>query len=227
MKRRRVKITGVGPVTPAGIGREAFWRGIQEPVSRIKPFTKLDSQWGDFIAGEVSDVHLQEASDRGGAKHPRHLARHSRFGAIAAKLAVDDAGIDLGEFKYLTAAIVVGPSVMDFGGITESIHSVSRRGLRGVRPRVVETANVTHVAACISSTLNITGAMQSVQSSGCSVVDAIGAAAQIIASGEADIAICGGAESPLFLHPMLECRRAELTPSTIERAETHCRPFDL
>ena len=138
-----------------------------------------------------------------------------------------DSGIELGKLREKTLALVVGTSVMDFGGITQSIRSVANRGIRGVRPRVVETANVTHVATCISRTLGITGFMQSVQSSCCSGVDAIGMAADLVASGEADIAIFGGSEAPLFLHPMLEFRAAELTPATIERAEHHCRPFDM
>ena len=227
MIRRRVKITGIGPVTPAGIGREAFWQGIQEPVSRIQRFEKLGEEWGDFIAGVVDDDELKRISNEIGAEYPRHLARHSWFGAAASARAVNDAGLDLEELRKMTVALVVGTSVMDFGGITQSIRSVARRGLRGIKPRVVETANVTHVATCISKTLQISGFMQSVQSSCCSGVDAIGMAADLIALGEADVAICGGSESPLFLHPMLEFRAAELTPATIERAESHCRPFDM
>ena len=227
MRRRRVKITGVGPVTPAGIGREAFWRGIQEPVSYIKPFTKLDAKWGEFIAGTVDDEMLKQVFVDARSDHPRHLARHSWFGAGAALLAVIDSGLALDELHKMSTAVVIGTSVMDFGSITQAIHRVARKGMRGVMPRVVETANVTQVATAISETLEITGSMQAVQSSCCSGLDAVGAAAAMIAGGDTDLAICGGAESPLFLHPMLEFRAAQLTPATIEKAERHCRPFDL
>lgn len=222
-----MKITGVGPVTPAGIGRAAFWSGIQESVSRIKPFTKLGEEWGPFIAGAVSDAELQECSREIGAVYPRHLARHSLFGAAAASLAVRDAGIAIEELRAKTTAIVVGTSVMDFGSITHAIRSVANKGLRGVFPRVVTTANVTHVASAICETLGITGCMQVIQSSCCSGLDAVGNAARIIAGGQADVAIAGGAEAPLHLHPLIEFRAIELTPATFDNAEKHCRPFDL
>ena len=46
--KRRVKITGIGPVTPAGVGKEDFWRGILEPVSRVRPYGKLGHEHGQF-----------------------------------------------------------------------------------------------------------------------------------------------------------------------------------
>ena len=53
MKRRRVKITGIGFVTPAGIGKEAFLRGIMEPVSRVVAVTRFPEDAGAFVAAEV------------------------------------------------------------------------------------------------------------------------------------------------------------------------------
>jgi 3-oxoacyl-(acyl-carrier-protein) synthase len=65
------------------------------------------------------------------------------------------------------------------------------------------------------------------QSACCSGLDAIGHAANSIASGEAEIAICGGTEAPLHFHPMLELKLAGLTPDSAELPERICRPFDL
>jgi len=61
----------------------------------------------------------------------------------------------------------------------------------------------------------------------CSGLDAIGHAANCIASGEAEIAICGGTEAPLHFHPMLELKLAGLTPDSAEMPARICRPFDL
>ena len=66
-----------------------------------------------------------------------------------------------------------------------------------------------------------------VQSSCCSGLDAIGFAAEMVAQGEADIAICGGSEAPLHRFPLLELRAAGLTPPTDEMPERLDRPFDL
>ena len=57
MRRRRVKITGIGPVTPAGIGRESFWQGILEPVSRIRPYHRLGAEHGPFVAAYLESQH--------------------------------------------------------------------------------------------------------------------------------------------------------------------------
>ena len=60
MKRRRVKITGLGFVTPAGIGRDEFWQGILEPISRVTPSTKYPSEAGAFVSAEVKDFRLED-----------------------------------------------------------------------------------------------------------------------------------------------------------------------
>jgi 3-oxoacyl-(acyl-carrier-protein) synthase len=64
------------------------------------------------------------------------------------------------------------------------------------------------------------------QSACCSGLDAIGHAANLVATGQADIAICGGTEAPLFFHPMYELKMAGLAPGNAERPEDQCRPFD-
>jgi 3-oxoacyl-(acyl-carrier-protein) synthase len=65
------------------------------------------------------------------------------------------------------------------------------------------------------------------QSACCSGIDAIGYASEVVASGGADFALCGGAEAPIYFHPMLELRMAGMSPATSERPEQLCRPFDL
>ena len=220
-----MKITGVGPVTPAGIGREAFWRGIQEPLSRVKPFTCLDSEWGPFIAATVDDDELNRAVNK--RSLPNHLARHTWFGAAAGRLAVQDAGIDPKDIQGMGPVIVTGTSIMDFGGITRELDSVARNGIKGIIPRLIYTVSVANVAAAIAESLGLEARTLAIQSSCCSGLDAIGRAAEMIANGESDFVIAGGSEAPLFKHPLLEFRRVDLTPSTWERAEEHCRPFDL
>ncbi|WP_221031879.1 beta-ketoacyl-[acyl-carrier-protein] synthase family protein [Actomonas aquatica] len=220
-----MKITGVGPVTPAGIGRDAFWKGILEPVSRVRAFEQLGSEWGPFIATTVDDAGLEEVMPK--TLLPKHLARHSWFAAIAGILALRDAGISPGEINPEDFAVVTGTSLMDFGGISHGAESFARRGLRGVSPRLVYSTSVANVPAAILHATGVNGRAMAVQSSCCSGMDAIAHGADLIASGAADIVIAGGAEAPLFIHPLLEFRLAGLTPATWENAEKHCRPFDL
>src|SRR5882757_2087162 len=91
MKRRRVKITGIGPVTPAGIGREAFWSGILEPVSRVRPYEKLGEEYGPLVAASVEKFNLSKFVNR--EQIPKGIGRHTQFAAAAAVLALQDAGL--------------------------------------------------------------------------------------------------------------------------------------
>lgn len=225
MKRRRVKITGIGPVTPAGIGREAFWKGILEPVSRVRPYRKLDPELGPFVAAYIDNFDIGKYVDR--REVPNGSARHTLFALAGTMLALADAGLSVEQLQKLRTAVFTGTSIMDFDGITRGTQSVFNRGLRGVQPRLIFSTHVASISSSIVDVLKIPAKAMAVQSSCCGGMDAIGFAANAIADGEIDVAICGGTECPLFKHPLLELRGAGLTPPTAERAADIDRPFDL
>jgi 3-oxoacyl-(acyl-carrier-protein) synthase len=225
MRRRRVKITGIGPVTPAGIGREEFWEGILEPVSRVRPFRNLGDEHGQFVAAYIDDFDISKFVNPG--KVPKGAARHSLFAVAAAVLALEDAGITQEEFVASTGAIVTGTSLMDFGAIVSSIDAVTKRGARAAHARTIYTTNVTGVQDAINQVLGASARAMAIQSACCSGMDAIGYAAELISNGEVDMAICGGTEAPLHRFPMLEFRLAGMTPFNAEMPERVARPFDL
>jgi len=224
MKRRRVKITGIGPVTPAGIGRDSFWQGIQEPVSRIRPYTKLGEELGPFIAATVSAFDIKKHSQN--VNLPNGTARHTFFAVAGAILALKDAGISMAELAKLPCAVVTGSSLVDFGGIGAAIDAVQKRGMRGAQPRVVFTTPLSVIPEVIGEVCGITARTLSIQTSCCSGIDAIGHAANLVASGEVEIAICGGTDCPLHRFPLVELRAAGLTPMTTDMHERFARPFD-
>lgn len=225
MKRRRVKITGIGPVTPAGIGREAFWKGILEPVSRVRPFTKLPAELGEFAAAYLDRVRIDDYLPD--CDLPRGAARHTLFAVAGAALALRDAGLSLDEIRRLSIGVVVGSSLMDFEGIGRTIEGFSARGLRGIVPRTVFSTNASVIPATISAMFRLTGKSVAIQTSCCAGMDAIGTAVRMIEAGEIDLALCGGAEAPLFRCPLVELRATGLTPATAENARGLDRPFDL
>ncbi len=226
MKRRRVKITGIGPVTPAGIGREAFWKGIQEPVSRIRPYTKIGQEFGAFVAASVPNFDMARYIPNR-SELPKGSARQTQFAVLAATLALTDAGLTRKELRSKECAVVSGSSLLDFGGIGGAIDAVQKGGARMAQARVVYTTTLTSVVDVMSGMCGITARTMAVQTSCCSGLDAIGRAAELVSTGEVDIAICGGTECPLHRFPMLELRAAGLTPQTPELAERVARPFDL
>ncbi len=225
MKRRRVKITGIGPVTPAGIGREAFWEGILEPVSRVRPFEKFGNESGPLVAAHIDKFSVMKFVER--ERLPKGIGRHTQFAAAAAVLALADAGLVRGNLDSRDCLIVTGSSLMDFGGISNSTRAVFERGPYAALPRTIFTTTNANVTQTISQILEISPRTMTLQNSCCSGMDAVGYAAAIVARGEAEIAICGGTEAPLSLCPLLELRAAGLTPPTVEMPDRLARPFDL
>ena len=224
MSGRRVKITGIGPVTPAGVGRESFWNGILEPISRISSVKSFREDAGAFIGATVSDFALDRYAVDVNSKR---MPRHTQFAIAAAQLALADAGVPIIELKKYRTAILVGAALMDFGTINKSVELILRKGPVNGLPTSVSTASVSSIGGAISESLGQSTLTMAFQSACCSGLDAIGHAAKLIVSGEADIAICGGTEAPIYFHPMLELRMAGLAPGNPERPETQCRPFDL
>lgn len=222
--RRRVKITGIGPVTPAGIGREAFFRGINEPISRVRNLVGLDPRVGPFIGADIADFDLKAFAPE---ENPRRLSRHTQLGLAAAILAIRDAGLTVEEINRLNPAVVSGTSIMDMEKISRGVQIVSQKGPRYSMASTIYESSVVNVPGKISSYLGVPARMIAVQTSCCSGLDAIGQAADLIATGQSNLAIAGGSEAPLSFHPMLEFNAAELNPVNSDAPERCCRPFDL
>jgi 3-oxoacyl-(acyl-carrier-protein) synthase len=224
MKRRRVKITGIGPVTPAGIGREEFWKGILEPVSRVRPYNYLEKDHGPVVAAYIEGFDVFQYVDR--AAVPKGAARQTLFAIAGAALALADAGISPTELKNASCAITTGSCMMDFGGIVEAIDSVRSRGARAASPRIIYTMGISGVTIGLNQAFGLSAHLMAISTQCSSGMDAIGHAAELVATGSVDMAICGGTEAPLSRFPLLELRAAELTPYTTEMAELIARPFD-
>jgi len=223
MKRRRVKITGIGFVTPAGIGKEAFKKGILESVSRVVPVTRFDPAAGPFVAAEVKGFRV---ADYVGSSVSKQLPRHTQFALAGTKLALRDAGIGDDELRALSPLVVLGTSLIGHDLMNKTIGEVARGGPRRALARAVFQAPGGSIAGPVLEILG-TGRALYLQTACCAGSDAIGNAANMVASGETDLAICGGTEAPIFDCPMYELKMAGLSPDTVDRAEQLCRPFDL
>jgi 3-oxoacyl-(acyl-carrier-protein) synthase len=224
MKRRRVKITGVGLVTPAGIGRDAFQRGIMEPVSRVSLSTQYPEEAGPFVSAQVEGFDLAEFEP---GVPTKRMSRHTQFAVAAASMAAKDAGLSLQALHGQSTVVAVGASLMDFGVINKTVDVILRRGPVFGLPSSVFSASVSAIGGAIGELLDGPARAMAFQSACCSGVDAIGHAAGVIERGEARYALCGGTESPLYFHPMLELKLAGLAPGNGEEPQRQCRPFDL
>lgn len=224
MKRRRVKITGIGFVTPAGIGKEAFWQGILEPVSRVTSVKKFPDEAGAFVAAEVKGFKLENHVPEVSSKR---MPRHTQFAVAAAALALQDAGLSLQALRGRSPLVMVGASLMDFGSINKGVEIIVRKGPVNGLPSSVFSASVSSISGTLGEIIGGVTRTLALQSACCAGTDAIGHAADMIARGETDIALAGGTEAPLYFHPMLELKMAGLAPGNPENPERQSRPFDL
>jgi 3-oxoacyl-(acyl-carrier-protein) synthase len=223
--RRRVKITGIGPVTPVGIGRESFFQGVNEPISRVREVTRFDSRGGAFVAAEIHDFVLSEWVSESG--NPKRIPRQTQFAIAAAVLALEDAGITQGDLKGSDPIVVNGSSLPDPELTYRTIAGVITKGPRHAVLATIYDAAPSAIASSIAKILGTKCRTLALQSACCSGLDAIGHGAEMIASGQAEIAFCCGTEAPVFNQPMLELGLARLSPRNARKPNEMGRPFDL
>ena len=113
MERRRVVVTGMGVVSPVGIGVDAFWNALLAGKSGVTPITEFDAT--DFpvkIAGEVKD--FDPVKYVGDKKTVRHMDRNAQFAVAAAKMAIEDAKLDMSAEDPNRVGTIIGTGI---GGI--------------------------------------------------------------------------------------------------------------
>ncbi len=222
--RRRVKITGIGPVTPAGTGRVDFFHGIGESISRVRSITHFDPAAGPFVGAEISGFDLKAYAPD---ETTKRMPRHTQFGLAATILALRDAGLSREDLEGKNPIVVTGTTLMDCEGLIKAIGLVAKKGPRLGQPNVLSQILSVAAADKIAQYLDTPARVMTLQTACCAGLDAVGQGAEYIASGQADFVICGGTEAPLFYHPMLEFGLADLAPKTDDLPDKCCRPFDL
>ena len=198
LRPRRVVITGVGCVTPIGIGRERFWASLEAGVSGIRRIQSFDpTEHAVQIAGEVPDFDWEAELN---PKDRKHVARTVPLALAAAREAVADAGIDTAEMT-LDARRRIGVEIGTGGGglaFTERQYSYWYNGPK-TKASVYTIPSSTHggLSSEISMALGLRG-LSHVVSTGCtSSTDALFYAAQHIALGRQDVMIAGGVDAPI------------------------------
>ncbi len=195
---RRVVITGIGAVSPNGMGREAFWAATWQGKSGIRRITSFDpSSCPVQIAGEVVDFDpLQYLSE----KDASHVGRVVPLALAAAHEAVNDAGLDptamaLEERRRIGVLLGSGGGGLEFMERQLSLYYSGH--LRQCSVYTIPSATIGALASEISMVFGFRN-FSHVISTGCtSSTDALGYAAQNIRCGVADAVVCGGADAPV------------------------------
>jgi 3-oxoacyl-(acyl-carrier-protein) synthase len=222
---RRVKITGLGPVTPAGIGKENFFVGINEPKSRVSEVIRFEKKGGPFVAAQILGFDLDNWNH--GAGNTKRIPRQTQFAIAGCLLALADAGIPLEALQDLDPVVVNGSAFPDPDLTYRTVAGVVTKGPRFAVPAAIVDAGPSAITASLARLLRTRCRTIAIQSACCAGMDAVGHGAQMIASGQADIAICCGTDAPVFHQPMVEFGMIKLSPRNARSPHEMGRPFDL
>jgi 3-oxoacyl-[acyl-carrier-protein] synthase II len=215
--KRRVVITGLGPVSSIGTGVEAFAEGLQQGRSGISPISSFDASGFPYrMAGEVPDFVPHDMLQ---AIKPEAWGRSSQFAAAAARLAVEDAGID----PELLAAARSGSCIGTTGGEAGAVEQLAEQevagGFESWQADLAQQVPSSRLAVAVNRVLGLAGEAVTI-STACSASNyALGYAYAAIAADEADYMIAGGAEGVYRWAHAGFYRLGAM-------AEDHCSPFD-
>lgn len=193
--RRRVVITGIGAVTPIGLTREGLWDGLRRQRSAVRTVTRFDpSIFRSHNAAEVDDF---VPSDHMEAKRAKRLDRFGHFSVATARMALEDAGIDLAREDRERIGAMMGTALGGIGYAEDQLGVFLTQGLKAVDPTLA-LAVFGGAASCnIAIEFGIQGPNSTNAMSCASGTIAIGEAFRQVRDGYADVMLAGGAEAPL------------------------------
>jgi 3-oxoacyl-(acyl-carrier-protein) synthase len=227
VKRNRVVVTGMGVLAPNGIGLEAFWESLLAGRSGIGPITLFDaSDLKSRIAGEVKGFDPTRFIEP--ELKPKRMARHTQFAYAAAMMALQDARLEVNETDLPSPTpVVVGVSTSAMDIIEQSISDFDRYGMRGISPTAVGALTPQAAANVIADRIGHRAHSSTVSSACPSGLDAVAIALAMIQSGEAELALAGGADAPITRHTFAAFISTGLSSYRNGEPEKASRPFDL
>jgi 3-oxoacyl-[acyl-carrier-protein] synthase II len=191
--RRRVVVTGVGLVSPLGVGTETNWRGLLEGRSGIGPITRFDPKdYPARIAGEVHGFNPQDYVDK---KEVKKSDLFIHFALAASRFALEDSGLQIDEGNADRVGVIIGSGI---GGLPliEATHTIlMERGPSRVSPFFIPGLIVNMAAGQVSIRYGARGPNTSPATACTTGLHAVGDAFRLIQHGDADAMITGGSEA--------------------------------
>ncbi|KAF2391020.1 beta-ketoacyl-ACP synthase II [Pseudomonas frederiksbergensis] len=234
MSDRRVVVTGMGIVSPLGTGVEAVWARLLAGRSGLRALpdevvADLPAKVGGPVPSLAEDAEAGFDPDRAIApKEQKKMDRFIMFAMEAARQALEQSG-----WKALDAnaqertATIIGSGVGGFGAIADAVRTTDTRGPRRLSPFTIPSFLVNLAAGHVSIQHGFKGPLGAPVTACAAGVQAIGDAARLIRCGEADIAVCGGAEASIDRVSLAGFAAARaLSGGFNDTPERASRPFD-
>lgn len=223
--RRRVVVTGLGCVTPIGIGKESFWEALTKGVSGVDFITKFDtSDYPTKIAAEVKDFQPENYIDK---KEARKMDKFTQFAVAAAQLAIKDANINPEEIEAEKFGVILGSGIGGIETFEEQNQKLIDKGARRVSPFFIPMMITNIGAGQVSMYFNAKGPNSTVVTACASSTNAVGEAFKVIERGDANVMITGGTEASITPLAIAGFCSMKAMSTYNEDPKKASRPFDL
>ncbi len=221
---RRVVITGIGLVSPLGIGTKESWDALLQGKSGVSQISRFDvSGYTSKIAGQIPGFDPLDFIDK---KEARKMDPFIQYALVAAEIAVEDSGIEQAVLKGPQTGVYVGSGIGGIGYIEQTHKTLLEKGPSRVSPFFLVATIINEASGQISIRYGSKGPNSATATACTTSTHAIGDSFRIIARGDADIMIAGGSEAPitpLGVAGFCALRALSVRNDEPERAS---RPFD-
>ena len=219
-----VVVTGIGMVTPLGLSADTTWNALLEGRSGVDYISSFDPEpFETKIAAEVKGFDPTDYLDR---KEARRMDRFVQFAAVAAQEAVASAGLDLAAEDAERVSVMIGSGIGGILTLSREFQTLSERGPSKVNPFLIPMMLGDMASGRVSMLMGAKGPNFSAISSCSTGADTIAEAANLIRSGQIDVAITGGSEAavcPIGIAGFNACNALSRSNEEPQRAS---RPFD-
>lgn len=223
--RKRVVVTGMGAITPLGLSVEELWQGLVEGRSGIARITQFDpSPYPVQIMGEVKGFDPGEFMDE---KEAKRMSRFSQLAVAAAKMAVEDAGLEVDESLAEDVGVILGTGIGGALVEAEKAHLIlQNKGVRRVPPLFVPSMMPNAAAHHVGCAFGIKGYTSTVIAACASGTQGIGEGVRAIRDGLAKVVLAGGTESTVCELALAGICAMRALSSRNDEPEKASRPFD-
>jgi 3-oxoacyl-[acyl-carrier-protein] synthase II len=224
MKKRRVVVTGLGLITPVGIGVKESWKNILNGVSGITNITKFDtSDFKSKVAGEVKnfnpDLYLNP-------KDSRRMDTFIQFGLVAGIEAIKDSGLEVTEENAERIGVSIGSGIGGINLIETTSDNFDQGGPRKVSPFFVPGTIINMISGNLSIMYGLKGPNISIVTACTTGTHSIGDASRMIEYGDADVMIAGGSEAAITELTVAGFSAAKALSQRNDDPTTASRPWD-
>lgn len=224
MQKRRVVVTGLGVVSPVGIGVKTAWDNLVAGVSGISNITHFDpSAFASTVAGEVKNFN---AEDHISAKDARRMDRFIQFGLAAGIEAVKDSGIVVTDENAERIGVSIGSGIggMQFIEDTDALYQES--GPRKISPFFIPGTIINMISGNLSIMFGFKGPNVAIVTACTTGTHSIGDAARMIEYGDADVMVAGGSEAAITRLSVGGFAAARALSTRNDDPATASRPWD-